>query len=191
MSEENCIAERQEKKVLFDFTTIPSLSGWSELSDTVREVGKSKAAFQIQKTLQFQRAIFFTLLNPQPNGAGFAGFRTDVQLDLSNFTALAVKHRAQGQNFFYKVCLRHRGLNREPHVSYEQIFEANKEFGYTFLPFSNFLPFYRGKKQDPTKVGFLDTANITNFEFQIFGGVYLPLKQSGASSLEIDTVEAV
>ena len=47
-----------------------------------REPGKSKASFVLQKSRLFQRAIFFALLNPQPNGAGFAGVKTDLTLDL-------------------------------------------------------------------------------------------------------------
>lgn len=44
---------------------------------------------------------------------------------------------------------------------------------------------------DPNEVGVLDKSNITNFEFQMYGGVYLPYKQSGPSSLEIDWVKAI
>ena len=47
-----------------------------------REPGKSKASFVLQKSRLFQRAIFFALLNPQPNGAGFAGVKTNLSLDL-------------------------------------------------------------------------------------------------------------
>ena len=47
-----------------------------------REPGKSKASFVLQKSRLFQRAIFFALLNPQPNGAGFAVVKTNLTLDL-------------------------------------------------------------------------------------------------------------
>ena len=47
-----------------------------------REPGKSKASFVLQKSRLFQRAIFFALLNPQPNGAGFAGVKTNLSLDV-------------------------------------------------------------------------------------------------------------
>ena len=64
-----------------------------------REPGKSKASFVLQKSRLFQRAIFFALLNPQPNGAGFAGVKTDLSLDLGEFGAqsegLIVQCRAQ------------------------------------------------------------------------------------------------
>ena len=69
---------------LFDFTTMSDVNDWYEVSDTVREVGKSKATLVLQKTRKFQRAIFFTLLNPQSNGACFAGVNFDGNFDLGN-----------------------------------------------------------------------------------------------------------
>jgi Complex I intermediate-associated protein 30 (CIA30). len=83
---------------LFDFRKLSDLDHWTEESDTVREVGKSKAVFQLQKTRLFQRAIFFTLLNPQENGAGFAGCRTNTNFDFSKYEKLQVYGRAQGSN---------------------------------------------------------------------------------------------
>lgn len=84
--------------LLFDFTKLSNLDGWREESDTVREVGKSKAVFELQKTRLFQRGIFFTLLNPQENGAGFAGVRTSTKFDLSQYEKIVLYARAQGSN---------------------------------------------------------------------------------------------
>ena len=75
--------------MLFDFTTTDNVSNWYEVSDTVRNVGKSKATLVLQKTRIFQRAIFFALLNPQPNGACFAGMDFDLfQNDFSGYSGL-------------------------------------------------------------------------------------------------------
>ena len=65
------------------------------------------------------------------------------------------------------------------------------DFKEVNLPLDKFDPYYRGKKLDPSEVGALDISNITSFEFQVYGGVYLPVKQSGVSSLEIDYVKVV
>lgn len=54
------------------------------------------------------------------------------------------------------------------------------------LPLSDFKPYYRGREIPNGEP--LDTGNITTFEFQIYGGVYLPIKQRGVSALEIETV---
>ena len=76
--------------MLFDFTTTDNVTNWYEVSDTVRNVGKSKATLVLQKTKIFQRAIFFALLNPQTNGACFAGMDIDLlfQNDFSGYSGL-------------------------------------------------------------------------------------------------------
>ncbi|CAG5097125.1 Protein of unknown function [Cotesia congregata] len=148
---------------LFDFTTASNVDNWSEISDTVRTPGMSKAVLTLQKTQLFQRGIFFTLLNPQPNGAGFAGVRMPTTWDLSGYTSIEIKCRAQGNNEHYK-------------------------FSTISLPLKNFKPYYRG--QEVLNGTPLDTANITTFGLQVFGGVYSPFKQSGVSALEIETIVA-
>lgn len=40
----------------------------------------SKASFSLQRSRLFQRAVVFALLNPQPNGAAFAGVKVSSQL---------------------------------------------------------------------------------------------------------------
>jgi len=62
--------EQQGKKMLFDFTD-PKIFGeeeaasWWESSDTVRSAGMSKAVFSLQRSVRFQRAVFFAMINPQ------------------------------------------------------------------------------------------------------------------------------
>lgn len=107
------------------------MDNWKEISDTVRTVGKSKAALVLQTTQVFQHAVFFTLLNPQPNGAGFAGIRTMTNLNLSNFENIDINCRGQGNNIYYKVVLRHKGLHSNEDVTYEQFFMVN--FSYIIL----------------------------------------------------------
>lgn len=74
----------------------------------------------------------------------------------------------------------------------QELFEfqaPNRKFEVVELALSGFEPYYRGKKQNQSEP--LDKSQISNFEFQIYGGVYLPVKQMGTSSLEIDWVKAV
>lgn len=121
------------KSTLFDFTKIKSVDNWIEVSDTVREVGKSKATFVLQTTQIFQKAIFFTLLNPQPNGAGFAGVKVSTNLDLSQNKKLAMKCKAQGQCKHYKMVLEHNGRSSNLDVTYENIFEVKHHFMEVFV----------------------------------------------------------
>ena len=82
-------SESTEMRTIFNFNsetefTDEDANSWWESSDTVRTPGMSKASFVLQKSKLFQRAIFFALLNPQPNGAGFAGVKTNLSMDLQN-----------------------------------------------------------------------------------------------------------
>ncbi|XP_029176141.1 uncharacterized protein LOC114944427 isoform X2 [Nylanderia fulva] len=175
--------------MLFDFTSAQSVDDWREMSDTVRSVGKSKAVLTLQTSQLFQRAIFFTLLNPQPNGAGFAGVRKSVNLDLSIFKNIEIVCRGQGQNNHYKINLKHRGQSSNEDLTYEQFFTvpiSDDECFTITLPLKDFKPYYRGREIPDGEP--LDTANITLFEFQIYGGVYSSIKQRGVSALEIETV---
>ncbi|XP_017787660.1 PREDICTED: uncharacterized protein LOC108570330 [Habropoda laboriosa] len=180
---------RGHKEILFDFTTAENVDNWKEISDTVRTVGKSKAILTLQTTQIFQHAIFFTLLNPQPNGAGFAGIRIRTNLNLSNFENIEINCRGQGSNSHYKVVLRHRGLVSNEDITYEQFFMApmsNTDFSSVVLPLTNFKPYYRGKEVPDAEP--LDTANITMLGLQVYGGVYLSIKQRGVSALEIKNI---
>nr|XP_018898481.1 PREDICTED: uncharacterized protein LOC109031427 [Bemisia tabaci] len=182
-----------ETKTLFDFTDngITDLKNWREISDTVRDVGMSKASFVVQKTQKFQRAVFFTMLNPQPNGAGFAGVSTSTPFNLQKFQNVLIHARAQGSVTDYKIVLRHKGLNQEPHPTYEQTFNVPlNEFTTISLPLSNFDPYYRGRKLNSSEAEPLDTSQISSFGFQVYGGVYHPKKQSGISAFEVDWVKA-
>ena len=75
-----------------------------------RVPGKSKGALVLQKTQLFQRAVFFALLNPQPDGACFAGMLTNVtHLDLSEMAGqdcqgLVLQVRAQASHNAIKLC---------------------------------------------------------------------------------------
>lgn len=112
------------QQYLFDFTKDDGVEEWQEQSDTLRDVGMSKAVFIIHQNTGFRRAIFFALLNPQLNGAGFAGIRSIRKYDLTGFTKLQVRCRGQGQYTGYKIILRHKWLNDEPNYSFEQYFQV-------------------------------------------------------------------
>ncbi|XP_047544743.1 uncharacterized protein LOC125077015 isoform X2 [Vanessa atalanta] len=178
-----------DEKYLFDFTKTDDVDGWQEQSDTVRSVGMSKAVFVILKNSEFRRAIFFALLNPQPNGAGFAGIRALGSYDLSGLTKLSLLCRGQGQFSGFKVVLRHKGLNNEPNFSFEQYFQAPKdEFAVRTLPFSEFKAYYRGKRVNNNET--LDLSQVTSIGIQMYGGVYQTVKQKGPATLEIDWIKA-
>ncbi|XP_034934399.1 uncharacterized protein [Chelonus insularis] len=180
---------KRHEMILFDFTTANNVNMWSEISDTVREVGASKASLVLQKTRVFQRGVFFTLLNPQPNGACFAGVRMPVEWNLSNYQNIQITCRGQGKNDRYKIVLRHRHQSANNDTEYEQIFVAPTEgFSTVTLPMSEFKAYFRGQPVPDAEP--LDTTAITMFGLQVFGGVYESYKQSGVSALEIEKIIA-
>ncbi|KAK4308750.1 hypothetical protein Pmani_019579 [Petrolisthes manimaculis] len=175
--------------MMYDFRSLPSLDNWHESSDTVRRPGMSKGAFVIQKTQLFQRAVMFSMINPQPNGAGFVGFATHDGWDLSRHSGVELRVRGQGENLVYKVNFKHKGQG-DGTVSYEAFYEIPKnEWRTVALPFSEFKPYYRGAEVPDAEP--LDTSDITTTTLQIVGGVYSDFKQSGTSSLEIDYLQAI
>ncbi|KOC67605.1 hypothetical protein WH47_10380 [Habropoda laboriosa] len=63
---------------------------------------------------------------------------------------------------------------------------SNTDFSSVVLPLTNFKPYYRGKEVPDAEP--LDTANITMLGLQVYGGVYLSIKQRGVSALEIKNI---
>ncbi|XP_012256215.1 uncharacterized protein LOC105686168 isoform X2 [Athalia rosae] len=177
-------------QTLFDFTRGPDQAGsWSEHSDTVRSSGMSKAVMVMQKTQLFQRAILFTLFNPQTNGSGFASVRCETNFDLSEFSNITIRCRGQGVNIKYKMLLRHKGLGKDSAV-YGQIFSApEKEFATVRLPLAEFKPYHRGREL-PLETNPLDIAAITNVALKVDNGQYLPDNHPGVAALEIDWIKA-
>ena len=180
------------KEVLFDFTTMDTVSDWYEVSDTVRTVGMSKASLVLQKTKVYQRAIFFALLNPQPNGACFAGMSKNIDKDFSGFLGLEIKFRSQSANIRqWKIVLR-TDSSIDRFTSYQQLFDVQpdqKDFETIFMPFEDFHQDVNGTvPPDETP---LDLTKIKSIGIQAFGGVYEDFKQSGPATLELDFISLV
>lgn len=111
-----------------DFTTTSNTSDWIEVSDSIRN-GFSKASFSIQQTARLRRGVLFTLLNPLPNGAGFAGYGKNVTLDISHFSMISVHCRNQGQYKNYEFLLRQKGeTDKDGKPAYTYYFEVRNCF---------------------------------------------------------------
>ena len=66
----------------------------------------------------------FSMLNPQPNGAGFVGFNTNATWDLSAYNGVELRVRGQGDNYVYKVNFRHNGQGSGD-IAYEVLYEVS------------------------------------------------------------------
>ena len=186
--------------MLFDFTMVTNLENWEESSDTVRVPGMSKASLVLQKTKQYQRAIFFALLNPQPDGACFAGVRSQTDFDSSKYNAIQIRLRGvQGDLWRYKLLLTNQKNTYQR--SYESFFELKDscrckqtegachcELDVT-LPMDSFEAYYRGKL-DPDAPP-LNSSNVVSVGLQAAGGVFEEEKQFGVGSIEIDWIKLI
>ena len=154
----------------------------------------SKASFTLQKSRLFQRAVFFALLNPQPNGAGFAGVKTNLSLELEQTgvegEGLMLQLRSQGDLEVWKVVMTNSEFSGQTApYTYEAKFRVTQEhqdFQRINIPFTDFQAYYRGALvlEAPP----LQLEKIGTFGLQSFGGVYDEYKQSGVGSLEIDFI---
>jgi len=191
---------QQGKKMLFDFTD-PKIFGeeeaasWWESSDTVRSAGMSKAVFSLQRSVRFQRAVLFAMINPQPNGAGFAGVKSNISFSEEDLKTkpqgFLLKLRGQGQLKYWKVVLTDSDQVGLPLLyTYEHKFPLNslnnREMEEVHLPLTEFAAFFRGQQVEDAPP--LDLTKIGAFGLQTFGGVYDDFKQSGVGTLEIDSI---
>lgn len=181
---------------LFNFTS-GDLGSWKEISDIVRKPGMSKGVLSLQRTRVYQRAVMFAMINPQPNGAGFAGVQTTIPSSAASHassTGLRLKVRGQGQLKYWKVVLTDQSqVGSMKRLDYEMKFKVetdmsvcNRQFEIVELPFSDFKAYERGKEVKDAPP--LDLTKTGVFGFQAFGGVYDSYKQEGTGSLEIDYV---
>jgi len=162
-----------------NFTKDATTDDFIEISDTVRSVGKSKADFTIVQSDSHRNAILFTLLDPQPNGACFAGVESSTtQRDWTKVKSISLLCKNTGAYNLYSFFLRN-GNSR-----FEQEFQVQGEYSTITLLVSNFVCFRRGKRCEQE----LDVQNIDAFGFQATGGVYKTSKISGVAALEIKTI---
>ena len=174
------------KVVLWDFTTNATTSSFSESSDTVRNVGMSKATFSLIESQEVRRAVLQTLLNPQPNGACFAGVESALEFpDWSSFMNLSLVARGQGEFSMFKVVLRDQdGISSGS--SFEKLFQASGSFAQFDLALNQFGCVFRGKSCDST----LDVRAIEKFGLQAAGLFDSSPNemQKGAAALEVKSI---
>lgn len=180
-------------QVLFDFTANSTVDTFYESSDTARNVGMSKGSISLIQSEEVRRAVFFSLLNPQPDSACFAGVQTkfDEALNWSEFNRVSLQSRGQGEYSTFKVVLKDSSSESNSSLAFEQYFQAsrltadNSSFGLASLPLENFVCSYRGVICEEK----LDITSITTFGLQAAGGVYSDsISQQGVASLELNWV---
>ena len=148
--------------------------GWYVQNDNVMG-GRSEGGFNIS----LGQLIFSG--NTNTNGGGFSSIRTQpLKLDLSAYTGIRVKVKADGRRYTWQLQTDARWRGRQ--VNYWADFDTlADETSVIDIPFTNFFPQFRGFKLDGLE---LDTSQITEF------GLYQYDKTDGPFELRLISVEA-
>ena len=148
--------------------------GWYVQNDNVMG-GRSEGGFAISSG----ELIFSG--NTNTNGGGFSSIRTHpLKLDLSAYTGIRVKFKADGRRYTWGIQTDARWRGRR--ISYWADFDTlADETEVVDIPFTNFFPQVRGFKLDGPE---LDANQITEF------ALYQYDKTDGPFELRLISVEA-
>ena len=156
------------------FDTDSNDFGWYVQNDNVMG-GRSEGGFAISSG----ELIFSG--NTNTNGGGFSSIRTlPLELDLSAYTGIRVKVKADGRRYTWGIQTDARWRGRR--VNYWADFETlADETIVVDIPFTNFFPQFRGFKLDGPE---LDTSQIGEF------ALYQYDKTDGPFELRLISVES-
>jgi hypothetical protein len=159
---------------LTSFNADSSNFGWYVQNDTVMG-GKSEGGFEISSG----ELVFAG--NTNTNGGGFSSIRTQpLELDLSHYTGIRVRVKADGRRYTWGIQTDARWRGRR--INYWADFDTSAEETNTIdIPFASFLPQFRGYKLDGPA---LDTSQIDVF------ALYQYDKTDGPFELHLISVEA-
>jgi NADH dehydrogenase [ubiquinone] 1 alpha subcomplex assembly factor 1 len=148
--------------------------GWYVQNDNVMG-GRSEGGFDISS----EELVFSG--NTNTNGGGFSSIRTQpLTLDLSAYTGIRVKVKADGRRYTWGIKTDARWRGRR--INYWADFDTLADEPIIIdIPFTNFLPQFRGFKLDGPE---LDTSQIAEF------ALYQYDKTDGPFELRLITVEA-
>ncbi|RTG83193.1 uncharacterized protein DC041_0012915 [Schistosoma bovis] len=164
----------QSNLTMFNFTDPETFlfEDWIEVSDTFRVEGRSIAALVPHTAYNYQSAVFFYLLNPQPDGSGFAGIDYILDTwDLSKYTGVVIDLHRQGENSNFKLIFYGNCSELLTCQSYESFFEVInlcrhlENENKIELPFSTFAPYFRGEPKPDSPP--LDLTQLSRFGIQV------------------------
>lgn len=159
---------------LTSFNADSSDYGWYVQNDNVMG-GRSEGGFDISLG-----ALYFSG-NTNTNGGGFSSIRTrSLKLDLSAYTGIRVKVKADGRRYTWGVQTDARWRGRR--VNYWADFDTSAGETETIdIPFDKFFPQFRGFKLDGPEI---DTSQIKEF------ALYQYDKTDGPFAMTLISVEA-
>lgn len=141
---------------------------WYAVNDNVMG-GRSRGGFEISQG----KLVFSGEINT--DGGGFASIRTAPRrLDVGMHSGVGFRARGDGRTYKFRL------VTQAPDVSYMATFETRQdEWQDIELPFSAFVPSWRGRRLDGPP---LEISDITSIGFMISD------KQDGPFALEVDWI---
>ena len=160
-------------RLLTDFGPGSADFGWYVLNDNVMG-GRSEGDFSIaQGDLCFSGRT-------NTRGGGFSSIRTQpLRLDLSNQTGIRVRVKGDGRRYTWRLTTGARWRGRE--ISYRAEFETGDQWRTVDIPFSSFVPRFRGYQLDGPA---LDASDIRGMGLMIYD------KLDGPFEIQVATVHA-
>jgi len=158
---------------IFNFNSKNSSGNWRIVNDVVMG-GISKSSFTINED---GTAVFEGKLSPDNNG-GFASVRTELEnLDFAEFDGVIIK--AKGDGNIYNI--RSRTNLDYDGISYQAKFKSSDQWQEFKIPFSEFIPTFRGRTFDNQPK--LESKDIKQI------GILIADKQFGAFSVQLDWIK--
>ncbi len=156
----------QQQKVIVQLKDAAQDSFWYPLTDQLRFGGKGSTAFM---EVDWQRGVgtFFGELKINQN-AGFASYRNEVNLDLSDFTKIEIPVIGDGRE--YKILIKDQlakesGLNYSYQAKFKSAINEKKIISLNLVDFKAVL---RGKES--TTIQALDKSKIVELGIQVNDG---------------------
>jgi NADH dehydrogenase [ubiquinone] 1 alpha subcomplex assembly factor 1 len=160
-------ASAQSSKVIVQLKAPSQDSFWFPATDMIRFGAKGSTAFMTVNWKKNQGAFFGELKLNQ--NVGFASYRVNQDLDLTNFKKIEFEVKGDGRS--YKVLLKDLSATQSnDDYSYQAKFNTTKNKKQTVsLNLADFVPVYRGKIS--TTLPALNTAEVTQLGLQINDGI--------------------
>lgn len=165
----------KEEQIVIDFNNEDEHKNWRIINDGVMGgISTSEIVPGDSGTLIFQGTVSLE------NNGGFASVRTDSRsFKFDSYAGIVLRVFGDGKKYQFRV----RVNNRFDGISYRYIFDTRSEEWLTIqMPFSDFVPVYRGRIIDDAEP--LPPDQIQQIGFLISD------KQKGKFRLQIDWIKA-
>lgn len=179
---------RTQMPMLIDFQTPISLL--KVVTDaTERKAGLSNATITFQNSHDDKSHILYVHLQPQPNGACFAGFKIQQPFDLSSFAKLIITLQNLSENKSYYQLVLNTEDSQEKGYDYQKPFTltSNTTQRITFQ-LSTFKTTRRGEPYPDAPD--IDLSKITSIGIRIIGRAQQNIYQTGLYGLRLLAINA-